>query len=81
MLGERLHWCYEIADQNQQKETNQHKRQYDWKTHGSKLDVGDLCLVRQKAVTGKYKISDSWDNTTYKVIYKEDKLPVYTIKP
>ena len=49
-LRERHHWCYEIADQNQQKESNHHKRLYNRKTCGSKLDVGDLCLVTWKAL-------------------------------
>ena len=41
---------------------------------------GDLCLVQQKAFTGKHKIGDHWENTKYVVVGWQCNLPVYTIK-
>ena len=47
----------------------------------SRLDPGDLCLVRQKVFKGKHKISDHWENTKYVIVEWQPNLPVYTIKP
>ena len=41
---------------------------YDQNVKCTKLESGDLALVRQKAFKGKYKISDRWQNTPYEVI-------------
>ena len=49
-----LRWCYELADLHQCKESTHHKHRYDWKMRASKLEPGDLCLVRQKVFGGKH---------------------------
>ena len=47
----------------------------------SRLEPGDLCLIRQKVFCGKHKISDHWENTKYMVVEQQSNLPVCTIKP
>ena len=47
----------------------------------SRLEPGDLYLVRQKAFGGKHKIGDQWENAKYVVIEQQLNLPVYTIQP
>ena len=60
-LNAPLKWCYELADLHQCKEYIHHKHQYDWKMIASKLEPGDLCLVRRKVFGGKHKIGDCWE--------------------
>ena len=47
----------------------------------SKLDVGDLVLVRKRAFAGKHKIADRWENEIYEVVsLRNDGIPVLTVK-
>ena len=80
-VSAQLRWCYELANLHQCKESTHHKCIYDHKMRASKLEPGDLCLVRQRVFGGKCKISDHWENTKYEVIEWQPNLPVYTIKP
>ena len=47
----------------------------------SKLEPGNLCLVRQKVFGGKQEIGDNWKNVKYMVVEQQLNLAVYTIKP
>ena len=47
----------------------------------SRLEPGDLCLVRQKVFGGKHKISDHWENTKYVVVEQQLNPLLYIIKP
>ena len=59
---------YELANRQQCKESAHHKWWYDGKMRASRPDPGDLCLVQQKAFTGKHKIGDHWENTKYVIV-------------
>ena len=51
------------------------------KVRCSKLDKGDLVLVRKRAFTGKHKIADHWENDIYEVMsLRNDGIPVLTVK-
>ena len=63
------------------KESKRAKQIYDQKIKCSKLEVGDLILVRRKAFTGKHKITDHWENDIYRVVsLREDGIPVLVVR-
>ena len=51
MLKHRLEWAYNKAREISTKEAIRSKRRFDRKIRCSKLDIGDLVLVRQKGFT------------------------------
>ena len=54
---------------------------YNRKIHCTKLQIGDLVLVRQYAFKTKHKISDRWQNVPYEVIAQPDiDLPVFKVR-
>ena len=53
MLKHRLEWAYNKAREVSAKEAERSKRRYDQKIRCSKLDIGDIVMVRQKRFTGK----------------------------
>ena len=54
---------------------------YDRKIRCTKLQVGDLVLVRQYAFKTKHKISDHWQNVPYEVIAQPDPdFPVFKVR-
>ena len=57
-----------------------HKQWFDQKVRASRLEPRDLCLIQQKAFTGKHKIGDHWENIKYIVAEWQYNLPVHTIK-
>ena len=50
------------------------------KVRFSKLDIGDLVLVRKRAFTGKHKIADCWEKDIYEISLRNDVIPVLTVK-
>ena len=51
------------------------------KVRCSKLDVGDIVMVRQKGFTGKHKVADRWEKDYYEVIsQKPNGIPLFVIK-
>ena len=47
----------------------------------SKLEVGDICMVRVVGFQGKHKIADRWEDNLYKVLsQREDGLPVFQVR-
>ena len=53
MLKHQLEWAYNKAREVSAREAKRSKRRYDQKIRCSKLDVGDIVMVRQKGFTGK----------------------------
>ena len=80
-LKKRLSWAHKIARQQREKSAGMNKESYDRKTRCSKLEIGDTCLVRTVAWSGKHKIQDRWDPGVYVVkdIPIAD-IPVFTVK-
>ena len=57
------------------------QKQYDQNVKCTKLEPGDLVLVRQKTFKGNHKISNRWENTPYCVIeHVGGHLPVYKVQ-
>ena len=67
-LSAWLRWCYELTNLHQCKESTYHKQRYDQNMRASRLELGDLCLVRQKVFGDKHNISDHGENTKYVVV-------------
>ena len=67
-LQKSLKWAYKIAQETSKKELEHSKRRYDQNIKCTKLEIGDLVLVRQKTFKGKHKISDRWKNNPYIII-------------
>ena len=80
-LRHRLEWAYKKAREINEKESKRNKARYDAKIRCSKLEKGDLVLVRRKGFTGKHKISDRWEINPYRIIpQRDDGLPVFLVK-
>ena len=81
MLKHQLEWAYNKAREVSTKEAKRSKRRYDQKVRCSKLDIGDIVMVRQKGFTGKHKVADRWEKDYYEVIsQKPSRIPVFVIK-
>ena len=79
-LQNRMKWAFKKAAEMSLKESARQKRYYDKKVKCSKLEPGDMVLVRQKAFKGKHKIQDKWENIPYRVEKQVDsKLPVFRV--
>ena len=80
-LRHRMEWAFKKAAEVSLKESTRHKKYYDKRVKCSKLEPGDMVLVRQKAFKGKHKIQDKWENIPYKVVEQVDpKLPVFRVE-
>ena len=67
------------------KESERQKRYYDRKMHCQKLVVGDMVLVKEKGLSGNYKINDKWEINPYMVLEhltdkKGQSMPVFQLK-
>ena len=69
-LQKRLKWAFNNAIEVIEKQKAKYKGHYDKKVHCTKLEPGDLVLVRQKSFLGKHKIQDRWENEPYTVLEK-----------
>ena len=79
-LEHRLKWAYKTANQIIAKEQDKMKRNYDRRVRCSKVQVGDLVLLKRTAFHGKHKIRDRWEKSTFKVIAQPDKsIPVFKV--
>ena len=64
-LRARLEWAYQVAHENNQKESEHHKKYYDKRMRCMSLRPGDLVLVHVKAPPGDHKIADQWQKTPH----------------
>ena len=69
-LQKRLKWAFNKALEVIEKQRIKYKNHYDKKVCCTKLEPGNLVLVRQKAFLGKHKIQDRWENEPYTVLEK-----------
>ena len=80
-LKSRLQWAYGTAQRMSAQESKRHKRRYDRRAKCSKIEQGDIVLVRRKAFTGKHKIADRWESATYEVVKQlAPGMPVFRVK-
>ena len=79
-LQKRLNYAFKKAADFSRKEALRSKQRYDKTAKTSKLEPGDLVLVRRKGFQEKHKILDSWESDPYEVIkQREDGLPVFVV--
>ena len=67
-LERRLQWSHKLAQKHMEKQANKAKKYYDRKVRCSKLEPGDLVLVKRFGFKGKHKIQDRWENQIYEVL-------------
>ena len=80
-LKSRMGWAYSRAREMADADAKKHKRRYDLKCRGNKLQVGDMVLVRELAFRGKHKTQDRWRRGVYKVIQcMGGDYPVYRVQ-
>ena len=69
-LERRLLGSHRFAQKHMEKQANnnKYKKYYDRKVRCSKLEPGDLVLVKKFGFRGKHKIQDRWENEVCKVL-------------
>ena len=67
-LERRLQWSHKLAQKHMEKQANKAKKFYYRKVRCSKLEPGDLVLVKKFGFKGKHKIQDRWENQIYEVL-------------
>ena len=64
-LKARLKWAYQVAQENNQKQSECHKKYYDKRMRCMGLKPDNLVLVPVKAPSEDHKIADQWEATPY----------------
>ena len=57
------------------------KKKYDSKIKQVEVSIGDHVLVKNKEKGGTGKLRSNWEQILYKVVAKDDVVPVYTVRP
>ena len=79
-LKSRLENAFNKANQFCAKKTIRSKQRFDKTARCSKLEPGDLVLVKRKCFTSKHKIAVKWETKPYEIVsQRSDGLPVYTV--
>ena len=76
-----LEWAYQIARENNQKESECHKKYYDHKMKCMSLRPNDLDMVCDKAPTGDHKIANGWQVTPHHVLSQLANQPIFKVQP
>ena len=79
-LRAQLQWAYQIACENNQKESEQHRKYYDNKFKCMSLRPDDLVFLHVKAPTGDHKIADYWEAFPHHVLSQLADQPVFRIQ-
>ena len=80
-LKARLEWAYQIAHENNQKESECLKKYYYRKMRCMSLRPYDLVLVHVKAPTGNHKIADWLEVIPHCVLIQLANQPVFKVQP
>lgn len=81
-LQQWLSKSYEEAAKNADLAHAKQKRNFDRRSQGAILEVGDWVLVRQLAFQGKHNLANCWENRVYGVIAQNNPdIPVYVVQP
>ena len=76
----RLKYAFKKVAKFSKKEAMRSKRRYDKSAKCSKVEPGDLVLVRKKGFPEKHKISDRWEWDPYEVVrQRQDGLLVFVV--
>lgn len=68
------------AQENSTMERKHQSDQYNKRTKGLPLSLGDRVLVANKGIRGKRKLSDKWDPVVYTVVASKPTLHIYKIR-
>ena len=80
-LKDRINRTRAIVDKHVTKAKAKQKLNYDRKTRGAKIDIGDKVLVKILAHEGKHKTSDKYEEPMYRVIGQpREDIPVYQVR-
>ena len=72
----------DIAKKNISRGNLTNQKYYNKKVKSTEIRIGDDVLLRNhKEKGGTGKLRSHWERTVYQVVDKDDKLPVFTIKP
>ena len=81
LMATRLAAAHRIADAYVKNAAARNKRTYDKRARATKLQPGDLVLVRADQVKGRQKIQLGWLETPHEVVRKyPGDLPVYVVR-
>ena len=80
-LKARLEWAYQVVCENNQKESECHKKYYDQKIWCMSFRPNDLVLVCVKAPTGDHKIADQWEVIPHHVLSQLASQPIFKVQP
>ena len=79
-LKSRLENTFNKANQFCAKEAIRSKQRFDKTAKSSKLEPGNLVLVKRNGFTSKHKIADKWEIEPYEIVsQRSDGLLVYTV--
>ena len=79
-LKSRLENAFNKANKFCVKEAIRLKQMFDKTARCSKLEPGDLVLVKWKGFTSKHKTANKWETEPYEIVsQRSDGLPVYTV--
>lgn len=68
------------AQENSTMEQKHQSDQYNKRTRGLPLSLGDQVLVASKGIRGKRKLSDKWDPVVYTVVASKPTLHIYRVR-
>ena len=83
-LKARLKWVTQVTQvtqENNQKESEHHKKYYDRRMRCMSLKPDDLVLVHAKAPSGDCKIADQWEEAPHQVLSQLADKPVFQVQP
>lgn len=75
-LREAVHIAKSNSTDAQRKQT----QEYNKRSKGAPLEVGDRVLLVNKKERGKRKLADVWDSVVHVVTWKDPSLPVYRVE-
>ena len=76
-----MNQAFEIVQVNKQKKNEYNKKSYDERCRGADLEIGDRVLSRNREKGGTGKLRSYWQDIIYKVVRKEEHIPVVVIRP
>ncbi|KAK3101184.1 hypothetical protein FSP39_001606 [Pinctada imbricata] len=80
-MRDRLKKSYELASEAAKKSQSRQKKNYDLKSRGAVLEVGDKVLVKVVAFDGRHKLADKWEEEPYVIISQPNQgVPVFEVR-
>ena len=79
-LKQTLEEAYQIAKENNAIQMTRHSKYADRRQKCTRIEPGDLVLMRIKALGRDYKVADKWESVPYRVLNQYGKKPVFMIQ-